>query len=93
MTFSCNATGNPAPTISWTKDGSPVNNNSRISLSEDNKELTIRYVSRTDSGEYQCVADNSLGNDTSNAATLDVKCKYDTSFFTEPQLEFLNLRV
>ena len=83
MTFSCNATGNPAPTISWTKDGSPVSNNSRIGLSGDNKQLTIRYVSRTDSGEYQCVADNSLGNDTSNAATLDVKCKYDVSFFNQ----------
>ena len=79
VTLSCNATGNPAPTVSWTKDGSPISNNSRISLSGDNKQLTIRYVSRTDSGEYECVADNSLGNDTSNAATLDVKCKCDLS--------------
>ena len=77
VTFSCNATGNPTPTISWTKDGSPVSNNSRISLSGDNKQLTIRYVSRTDRGEYQCVADNTLGNDTSKTATLDVKCKYN----------------
>ena len=92
VSLSCNATGNPAPTISWTKDGSPIYNNSRISLSQDNKQLTIRYVSRTDSGEYRCVADNTLGNDTSNAATLDVKCKYDLSLFNH-QLEFLNLKV
>ena len=76
MTLSCNASGNPEPTISWTKDGSPINSNSRNSLSEDNKQLTIANVNRTDSGEYRCVASNSVGNKTSNAATLDIKCKY-----------------
>ena len=33
-------------------------------------------VSRTDRGEYRCVARNRVGNDTSNAADLDVQCKY-----------------
>ena len=78
MTLSCNADGNPVPTISWTRDGSPINatgSNYRISFSEDKKQLTIANVSRTDSGEYRCVASNKLGNDTSNAATLDVQCK------------------
>ncbi len=76
MTLSCNATGNPEPTISWTRNGSPINtiDNSRISFSAFKKRLTIRNMSRTDSGEYRCVATNSLGNDTSNAATLDVQC-------------------
>ena len=74
MTLCCNATGNPVPTISWTKDGSPVN--SINSFLTDNKRLTITNVSRTDSGEYQCVANNSLGNDISNAATLNIQCKY-----------------
>ena len=31
---------------------------------------------RTDSGEYRCVARNSLGNETSNVTALDVQCKY-----------------
>ena len=84
LTLSCNATANPLPTISWTRGGSPVNttNNSRISFSEDNKQLTITNVNRTDSGEYQCVANNSLGNDTSNVATLDVQCKYSIMLST-----------
>ena len=72
MTLSCNATANPVPTISWFRDGSPVDS-SRISFSEDNKQLTITDVNRTDSGEYRCVASNELGNDTSNAATLDIQ--------------------
>ena len=75
VALSCNATGNPVPTISWTKDGSPISSNSRISLSSDNKQLTITNVNRTDSGEYRCVANNKLGNDTSNAAEVDVKCE------------------
>ena len=76
MTLSCNATGNPGPTISWTKDESRMSSNSaRISLSDDNKQLTITNVNRTDSGEYRCVASNSLGNDTSSGATLNIQCK------------------
>ena len=76
MTLSCNATGNPGPTISWTRDGSPINttNHSRISYSNDKKQLTITDVSRTDSGEYRCVANNKFGNATSRAATLDIQC-------------------
>ena len=42
----------------------------------DKKELTITNVSRTDSGEYRCVAKNSVGSETSNAAKLDVQRKY-----------------
>ena len=78
VTLSCNADGNPVPTISWTKNGSPVDTsyNSRIGFSKDKKQLTIRNVNRTDSGEYRCVANNSVGNDTSKAAELNVKCKY-----------------
>jgi len=78
VTLSCDATANPPPTISWIRNGSPINTtiNSRISLLKDNKQLTITNVNRTDSGEYRCVARNELGNDTSNVALLDVQCKY-----------------
>ena len=75
MTLSCDARGNPVPTFSWTKDESAVNS-SRISLSSDGKQLTITNVSRDDSGQYRCVASNSIGAAvTSDAATLDVQCK------------------
>ena len=83
VTLSCNASGNPEPTISWTRDGSLVSSgDQRISFEAGNRQLTIRNVNRTDSGEYRCVADNSEGNDTSNAITLDVKCKYTSSVQT-----------
>lgn len=75
--LSCDADGNPAPMISWTRNGSPVDSSdsSRISFSADKKQFTIRNVIRTDTGEYRCVASNELGNATSNAAILDVQCK------------------
>ena len=76
VTFSCSATANPSPTTSWFKDESPITNKSRISLSVDNKVLTITNVSRKDSGKYRCVASNKLGNDTSKAAELNVKCEF-----------------
>ena len=57
VTLSCNATGNPTPSILWTKDGYAVNF-PRISLSSDNKQLKITNVSRDDSGDYW-IADDS----------------------------------
>ena len=76
VTFSCNYTANPSPTTSWTKDESPITNDSRISYSVVNKVLTITNVNRKDSGEYRCEASNKLGNDTSEAAELNVKCEF-----------------
>ena len=75
VTLSCNATGNPTPSISWTKDGSALNS-PRISLSSDSKELTITNVNRSDNGQYRCVANNSIAASvTSDAATLCAQCK------------------
>ena len=76
LTLSCNTTGNPVVKLSWTRNGTAVNSSGRISFSSDNKQLTITNVSRTDSGEYRCVASNSLGNDTSNAAKVDIQFNF-----------------
>ena len=75
VTFTCNATGNPAPTFNWTKDGSVLTAGSRISLSPDRKQLTITNVTREDSGQYVCEATNNVTTVQSNSATLNVKCK------------------
>ena len=37
--------------------------------------MTITNVSRAESGEYQCLAFNMLGNTSSQVAILDVICK------------------
>ena len=77
VTLNCTASGKPDPTISWTVNGSPLHTsgNSGISFRNGNKELTMMNVNKTDSGEYQCVAHNILGNISSNASKLSVQCK------------------
>ena len=77
VTLTCNAFGNPEPNVSWTVIGPrmDISNNHRISFSHDNKKMIITNVTRTDSGEYRCMATNSLGDATSHVATLDVQCK------------------
>ena len=78
LTFFCNATGSSL-TISWTKNGSSINPNEdvRIRLSTDKEHLTIRNVSRKDNGVYRCVASNNVGNATSNAAIVTVRCEFN----------------
>ena len=90
VTLSCNASGNPVPAISWTRNGSLVSSgDQRISFEAGNRTLTITNVSRADSGEYRCVE----GNDTSNATTLDVQCKYTSLIKKLPKTEFLSARL
>ena len=78
----CNASGNPVPTITWTRNGSVLTSSvPRISFGAESRELTITSINRADSGEYRCVANNSEGNVTSDAATLDVQCEYTSCPF------------
>ena len=81
MTLFCNATGNPPPTLSWTKDGSPLNDTQGITFSGDNKTLSIASINRSESGNYRCVARNGLGSDLSNPAKVDVQCKCSSNSF------------
>ena len=75
VTLYCNATGNPVPTISWYKNGYPINNSFSTIFSPSHEQLTIRKVNRIDSGDYTCRAKNRVGTDTSNASTINVQCK------------------
>ena len=85
VTFSCDASGNPVPSFSWNKDGSPLNTsaNPRITLSADKKQLTITNLDKADSGsQYQCVANNSIGQAiTSNTASVNVQCKNNITLY------------
>ena len=75
VTFSSNANGVPIPTFSWAKDGSAVTANNRISLSAENKHVTITNVNGRDRGEYRCEAHNIVNTVKSNAATLTIQRK------------------
>lgn len=65
VSFTIVATGYPAPTYQWYKDGSPLSG-------ETSDTLNISSPTPSDDGDYHCRATNSSGFDDSNTATLIV---------------------
>uniref|UniRef100_A0A1I8FIB2 Ig-like domain-containing protein n=1 Tax=Macrostomum lignano TaxID=282301 RepID=A0A1I8FIB2_9PLAT len=63
----CRAKGTPVPRLSWLKDSNPFTYTDRH-LRHANGSLTILVAKVTDSGVYQCVAENRLGSVESHAA-------------------------
>nr|XP_048273014.1 neural cell adhesion molecule 1 isoform X23 [Myodes glareolus] len=65
VTLVCDADGFPEPTMSWTKDGEPIENeeedDDKHIFSDDSSELTIRNVDKNDEAEYVCIAENKAG--------------------------------
>ena len=67
VTLSCNASGFPLPTVYWVK----TSNADRINKTE----LLFTNISRSDAGEYKCVASNQC-NTSTELAEVDVLCKF-----------------
>jgi len=59
-TLLCVVSGSPAPSVVWYKDGAPVNDDDddRLTLSDDQRQLSVRRVFRQDAGIYQCLVEN-----------------------------------
>jgi hypothetical protein len=66
VTFTASATGTPAPTYQWFKNGAAI-------TGATNATLTLSTVNKGAAGTYTVVATNSAGSATSAAATLTVK--------------------
>ena len=65
----CNATGKPAPNITWTR------------VSEDEGLFVgnpwhIVHINRTYSGTYRCVADNGVSSPVNGTISVNVLCEY-----------------
>ena len=65
VTFTAAASGSPAPTFQWQKDGSNLPGATSASL-------VLTNVQLTDAGSYRVIASNPAGSIASNAATLTV---------------------
>ena len=71
--FTCQATGEPVPTISWYFNGTLLANGANHTISEISvntstisSTLTIMSVESSDVGTYTCNATNVVSNDTSS---------------------------
>lgn len=65
VVFSASATGTPAPTLQWTKDGIDI-------FGETGPSLTLTGVTAADEADYQCKATNACGTVLSAVASLTV---------------------
>uniref|UniRef100_A0A3Q3AD05 Hemicentin-1-like n=2 Tax=Kryptolebias marmoratus TaxID=37003 RepID=A0A3Q3AD05_KRYMA len=62
--LTCNVTGT-VDHIYWMKNGEPLQADNRTVFYMDNKRVMFNPVDRSDTGDYQCMAINALGNMTS----------------------------
>ena len=72
-TLYCNATGNPVPDVAWIRKET----NEIVSS---NNMLHIPDVQRNQSGDYECLAWNGIGNNSTSICYIDVHCEH-VSFF------------
>ncbi|XP_027555262.1 neural cell adhesion molecule 1 isoform X2 [Neopelma chrysocephalum] len=83
VTLACDADGFPEPTVTWTKDGEPVeeaDDEEKYSFNYDGSELVIRQVDKSDEAEYICIAENKAGE---ADATIHLKV------FAKPKITYV----
>ena len=74
VVLECEVTGNPQPSLIWSRPDSPLPAGSHTSCPA-NSCLNIPSVGRADTGSYLCTADNGVGQPDSASSELVVQCK------------------
>ena len=69
VTLFCNATGNPTPNITWTKDDSPA-------ILHRGETYNIDNIRRQVAGDYTCTAWNGVGGKANATVTVSVHCEF-----------------
>ena len=66
--------GDPPATFTWTHQGEPVVNDSRITVNSSSGDLVMEDVQPSDRGVYEVMASNNVGN-ASIAVNVTVNCE------------------
>jgi len=77
LTLEIAATGGPAPTIAWQRDGKVVSGQTKA-------QLNIPAVKLTDAGVYKAIATNASGKDTSDGANVFISDPASTTTTVVP---------
>ena len=72
LTLTCNASGDPLPKITWTREGATQANQL---VNATGHRLYLVNVQKKDVGSYRCTANNGYGT-ASSLALVNVRCKY-----------------
>ena len=81
ISLSCNASGFPVPTVSWTHNGTVATANTKLTIETQNDDRSILSILRVaavnvtvnNSGEYVCTVSSSSGDAVSNSALVLVQ--------------------
>ncbi|XP_077985051.1 protein turtle homolog A-like [Glandiceps talaboti] len=80
MVLVCKASGNPPPTVTWTKDGEGIESGPRTQI--DSSSLTLFRIGSSDSGAYVCMAQSTEGE---SMRTIRVVVQGPPHFVVRPQ--------
>jgi hypothetical protein len=72
----CVAAGSPKPTLTWTKDGSPLVATPRHFFTAGQQLLIIVNAAPSDAGNYQCEISNTLGTERGSSRLTILPCTY-----------------
>ena len=67
LQLTCEATGQPRPTITWSRDG--------VQQSSPGNRFEISSIKRSQAGTYTCTADNQVKDAKTASARVTVECK------------------
>ena len=67
LRLTCEATGQPRPTITWSRDG--------VQQSSPGNRFKISSIKRSQAGTYTCTADNQVKDAKTASALVTVECK------------------
>ncbi|XP_072421818.1 hemicentin-1-like isoform X1 [Chiloscyllium punctatum] len=66
INMTCLTTGNPKPQVTWLRDGQELNDSTDYRVSSDGSVLEIFKATLSHTGQYTCVASNSVGDKSIN---------------------------